>query len=190
MLSKDKVKYYRKLNGLSQQGLSEKSGLSIRTIQRIEKGASEGSAHTLSAIAMALGIKNDELLASGLNIDTDNDNVLKWMNFSALLVLVIPLANVILPLYIYYKNQHIIKPEGYAKRILSFQILWSFFTLLFMVIIPMVLSFSFEMFRGSKIPSYVLVYFISVIVNTTIILRTAYKLSSKESVLDFVPNIL
>ena len=45
-----KLKHYRRLHNLSQEGLAESSGISIRTIQRIEKGESVGSAYTLNAL--------------------------------------------------------------------------------------------------------------------------------------------
>ena len=57
----ERLKNYRRINCLSQEGLAETSGISIRTIQRIEEGKSVGSAYTLTALAKALNISTASL---------------------------------------------------------------------------------------------------------------------------------
>ena len=51
-----KLTEYREKLNYTQSELSEKSGISVRTIQRIESGANL-KGHTLKAIALALNIK-------------------------------------------------------------------------------------------------------------------------------------
>ena len=53
----------RKQKGLTQEQLSELSGLTVRSIQRIEAGATRPRAYTLKAIAQALDLDVDTLLA-------------------------------------------------------------------------------------------------------------------------------
>ncbi|HYQ56702.1 MAG TPA: helix-turn-helix transcriptional regulator, partial [Draconibacterium sp.] len=57
-----KIKDLRNRKGLSQEQLSEESKLSLRTIQRIEKGESIPRGDTLMRLTQALGITPDELL--------------------------------------------------------------------------------------------------------------------------------
>ena len=56
------VKDLRKAKGISQEELAENSGLSLRTIQRVENKETEPSGETLKRISTALDITPDELL--------------------------------------------------------------------------------------------------------------------------------
>lgn len=56
------VKDLRKRKGLSQEDLAKESGLSLRTIQRVENGESEPTGETLKRISSVLNITPDELI--------------------------------------------------------------------------------------------------------------------------------
>lgn len=56
------VKDLRKRKGLSQEDLAKESGLSLRTIQRVENGESEPTGETIKRISSVLNITPDELL--------------------------------------------------------------------------------------------------------------------------------
>jgi|BioPla2DNA2_1021312.scaffolds.fasta_scaffold34489_1 transcriptional regulator with XRE-family HTH domain len=64
------VKDLRKRKGLSQEDLSLKSGLSLRTIQRVENGESEPTGETLKRISAVFGITPNELI--DWNFDKEN----------------------------------------------------------------------------------------------------------------------
>jgi len=55
------LKVFREKQNLTQEELSKKSGISARTIQRIEKGK-EPKGYTLRVLAKALMIEENELL--------------------------------------------------------------------------------------------------------------------------------
>lgn len=57
-----KVKKLRKLKGLSQDELSKNSGLSLRTIQRVENGETEPTGETLKRISNALDVTPNKLI--------------------------------------------------------------------------------------------------------------------------------
>ena len=57
-----KIKELRTCKGLSQEELSEESGLSLRTIQRIENGETEPRGDSLKKLATSLGASPDELI--------------------------------------------------------------------------------------------------------------------------------
>src|SRR5687768_6168018 len=57
-----KIIHYRKLKGVTQEMLSEVTGLNVRTIQRIEAGEVDPRLYTLKSIAEALGVNLEELL--------------------------------------------------------------------------------------------------------------------------------
>jgi len=56
------VKDLRKRKGLSQDDLAKESGLSLRTIQRVENGESEPTGETLKRISSVINITPDELI--------------------------------------------------------------------------------------------------------------------------------
>lgn len=58
----NRIKEIRKRKGLTQEMLAENSGVSLRTIQRIEKGTSSPTSDTLNRISGALGVSPDEIL--------------------------------------------------------------------------------------------------------------------------------
>ena len=56
------IKEFRNLKKLSQEELSEKSGISLRTVQRIENGESTPRGDTLNRLADALEISADNFI--------------------------------------------------------------------------------------------------------------------------------
>jgi transcriptional regulator with XRE-family HTH domain len=74
-----RVKDLRKQKGLSQEDLSKKSGLSLRTIQRVENGESEPTGETLRRISNALGLTLEEL-ANLINIGDVLKKTIKTKN--------------------------------------------------------------------------------------------------------------
>ena len=76
-----KVKELRLKRGLSQEALAEESGLSRRTIQRIELGESNPNGDSLKRLANALQINADELIDWAIKEDP---RYLTLVNLSAL----------------------------------------------------------------------------------------------------------
>ena len=58
-----KIKELRESKGLSQEELCENSGISLRTIQRIENGESVPRGSTLKTIASSLNVSPDSLIS-------------------------------------------------------------------------------------------------------------------------------
>ncbi|MEI6140451.1 MAG: helix-turn-helix transcriptional regulator [Mariniphaga sp.] len=65
-----RVKDNRKLKGLSQEELANKSGLSLRTVQRVENGETEPTGETLKRISAALDVTLNELIELGIKSGT------------------------------------------------------------------------------------------------------------------------
>lgn len=59
MNSSTRIKQLRESKGLSQEELSEKAGLSLRTIQRMENGESVPRGSTLKNLASSLNVSSD-----------------------------------------------------------------------------------------------------------------------------------
>ncbi|PWN71106.1 XRE family transcriptional regulator [Chryseobacterium phosphatilyticum] len=113
------LKYRESLN-LTQEELAAKSGISIRTIQRIEAGT-EPKGYTLRALAKALHIKETELLKSPVN-EVVHYQLIKLINLSSLPFIIFPPMNIFAPLLImYFKKENNLM----VKQIASLQILWT-----------------------------------------------------------------
>jgi len=78
VISAEKVKSLRLDNGWSQELLAKASGLSIRTIQRVEKEGS-GSAETQLALAATFNISSKELfvISSTLDVNWKRKNIMQ-----------------------------------------------------------------------------------------------------------------
>lgn len=61
-----RIKSLRNRKGFSQEELSEKSGLSLRTIQRIENGETEPRGDSLKRLAFAFDVSSDEIIDAGI----------------------------------------------------------------------------------------------------------------------------
>jgi len=94
--------YQRKLKGYTQEDLSDKTTVGVRTIQRIEKGEVQPHLQTVKLLAVGLEVEVDDLLV----LDNPNEEVIqrKWMlllHGTPFVGLVIPFANVLIPLFIW-----------------------------------------------------------------------------------------
>jgi uncharacterized Tic20 family protein len=115
-----KIKELRKLNGLSQEALSETSKLNLRTIQRIEAGETEARGDTLKRLAEALKVSTDELTDYP---EKEDRGFLVFLNLSALSFVVFPILGVIIPFILWVLNKDKIKyHDDTGKKLLNFQI--------------------------------------------------------------------
>ena len=57
-----RIKELRKRKGMSQEFLADESGLSLRTIQRIENGETNPTGESLKRLSNALNVNPDELI--------------------------------------------------------------------------------------------------------------------------------
>ena len=123
-----KLKSIREIQNLTQEEVSEKSGVSVRTIQRIESGK-EPKGYTLRVLAKALNVEEDQLLfkesvpeksenseETKTSIETlsINYSALKLINLSSIPFTLIPPLNILVPLILMQtmkqKNKMILFP--------------------------------------------------------------------------------
>lgn len=116
--------YYRKLKGYSQEGLSNKTEVTVRTIQRIEKGEVNPHLQTVKLLAAVLEIQVDDLLV--LEDPKEENLQKKWlllMHATPVLGLVIPFCNVLFPLFLWiHKREDNKIYDKHGKAIVNFQI--------------------------------------------------------------------
>ena len=131
----NRIKELRVRKGLSQEELSEKTGLSLRTIQRIENGETEPRGDSLKRLTASLGVSPDEIIDWHL---VEDNNVLCILNLSQIGFIIFPFLGIVIPMAIWIlKKDKIIDVDKTGKSILNFQITWTvilFLTFLFFLI--------------------------------------------------------
>lgn len=176
-----KLKAVREQKNLTQEELSERSKISVRTIQRIESGT-EPKGHTLRALAQALEIQESFLQDTLTAPETDavqpeteqktefpaeeeeagiDYSKIKLINLSSLLFVVLPPLNILAPLLLMFVMK---QRNSLAKQIISVQILWT-------VMAPIIFMLGIFLKLGRQF-SLVLMILI-VLSNVFIILRNA-----------------
>lgn len=119
----NRIKELRTRRGFSQEELSERTGLSLRTIQRIENGETEPRGDSLKRLAHAFDVTPDELV--DWTVQEDRGFLLS-LNLFSLSFLLFPLLGILVPLIIWIsKKGKVQNVDKLAKEILNFQITWT-----------------------------------------------------------------
>ncbi|WEK70521.1 MAG: helix-turn-helix domain-containing protein [Candidatus Chryseobacterium colombiense] len=177
----NKLLAIREQLNLTQQELSEKTGVSVRTIQRIESGTVP-KGYTLKALCNALEINEVELLENK-RIEEDDNNQHQWakiINLSSLLFTFIPPLNILIPVFIlFFKKQN----NELTRKIISIQILWTIIAVLLFIVILILTDW-----LGIQTQFKFLIPIVWILVNIIIILRNAVALN-KDKNPRIYPNI-
>jgi transcriptional regulator with XRE-family HTH domain len=124
-----RVKELRNKKGMSQEVLAEESGLSLRTIQRIENGDSNPTGDSLKRLSNALDVNPDELIDWTIKEDK---NYLIFLNLSALTFLFFPMLGILVPFILWTSKKDKIKNiNKLGKDLINFEITWTI--LLFLI---------------------------------------------------------
>jgi transcriptional regulator with XRE-family HTH domain len=182
--------------GWTQEELADKAGVTVRTIQRIETGATQPRLYTLKALAEVLGTEVECLLLTvSPAIDCNaaaiaatppstgsapdpvvvrQDN-LYLLNLSSFLYLVIPFIHALLPYKIWQRHRSTLYVPG--RRIVLFQLKWTITLhglLLITLIYNLVLVRCFGRAASAWLGNYLWVAAFMYALNAVVILRTAF----------------
>ncbi len=120
-----RIKEIRGRKGYSQEELAERSGLSLRTIQRIENGETEPRGDSLTRLAAAFDVTVDDLADWGM---VEDDRYIASMNLSALSCMLNPLFGIMFPLILWLTRKDKVKGlNDAARELLNFQITLTIF---------------------------------------------------------------
>jgi uncharacterized Tic20 family protein/DNA-binding XRE family transcriptional regulator len=161
--------YQRKLKGYTQEKLADKTSVTVRTIQRIEKGEVKPQLHTVKLLAAALDIELDKLLP--LKPPEIGHAQKKWLvllHSSPLLGGLLPFLNVLAPLFIWlHKRAHSPIYDRQGKAVINFHITASLLFLISLVALVTVQGYGF-LFFICVIPFTVMVTLANIIAVATI----------------------
>lgn len=181
-----KLRAAREQKNLTQEELSEKSKISVRTIQRIEAGT-EPKGHTLRALAQALEIEETSLQDNAVIPDTDDEvihenipevkiepqpeinySLIKIINLSSLLFTLLPPLNILVPLLLMFTMK---QRNNLVREIISVQMIWT-------VMAPIVFMLGIFLKLGRQ---FTLVLMIAIVLtNIFIILRNAAEIDRNK----------
>jgi XRE family transcriptional regulator, regulator of sulfur utilization len=188
----EKIVADRRLRGHSQEELAERASVSLRTVQRIEKGDSIPRGYTLQAIAGALGKPVEEYatylpeaaVADKQDTETGEAEIgqdevatyLQLLNLSALSYMVLPYLNVILPIVLWRRKKHVKEIDEVGRKVINFQVLWTValhVALLLLLLFQVLLAYYFQVKTGIELLS---VFFIMYLLNAPAIILASAKL--------------
>jgi transcriptional regulator with XRE-family HTH domain len=178
------LKKIRETKNLTQEELAEKSGISVRTIQRIEAGTTP-KGYTLKTLAESLEVSENDLLTSETikeeividevifateeNNSLSNSGLIKIINLSSLPFAWLPIANFLLPLLIMFFTK---EKSPIVKQIISLQI--------FLAIISPIIFMLIALLKLGSV-SVMITMIALVLTNVFVILRNAYEIDKKQS---------
>lgn len=179
----EKISQLRKEKAWSQEDLAERSGISVRTIQRIENNGSKPRPFTLQTLAKALEVEVSRLLKQEEKAEQEpaiDFSILRQINLAVFVHVILPLGNIFLPLIIWRKNRQSALVKEVGSKIITVQILWTLTTLLLLVLTPLIsLLISGEVQVG-QFPAVLFVYLLSVVLNVLMTIQSAQRLLKQQ----------
>ncbi|BAO76981.1 DUF4870 domain-containing protein [Winogradskyella sp. PG-2] len=168
------IKDIREQSGYTQIELAKQSGLSLRTIQRLESNNKEPKGHSLTVLSEVFKIQPSQLQNKFKSIEQTKASAttsIRLINLSILSFIGIPFGNIILPFILWrvYRKSKLVDEMG--RRIVNIQIIWCLITALLLVICPFI---SLKFFDNAQIILYVL--FACYAANVIPVFMTAMKL--------------
>lgn len=140
--------YQRKLKGYTQEELSERTQVTVRTIQRIEKGDVNPHLQTIKLLATAMDLEVEDLLP--LENPKEEEIQKKWlllMHSTPFLGFIIPLANILIPLFLWiHKREDNSIYNIHGSKIINFQISMSLLYILSFVALLTIEKWGFFLF--------------------------------------------
>jgi len=191
MVLSQKIKDFRIKSGMSQEALAEKSGVSLRTIQRIENNETSPRGDTLRRISTSLRISTEDLTSVDLKKDK---NYLVLLGLSPLSFLVFPLFGIVAPLLMWlFKRNDLRNVNKIGKLVMDFQIslIISILVIYALIILFLILGISSNMLSTNTTlftwQSFYLIAILFYVYNTVSIIFNSV-LIKKESSLIYFPS--
>lgn len=168
------IKNIREQNGYTQAELAKQSGLSLRTIQRLESSNKEPKGHSLTVLSEAFNMKPYMLKEQFKTIEhtkASETTSIRLINLSVLSFLGIPFGNIILPFILWRRNRESKFVDELGRRIINVQIIFSTILSILLCFSPFISRILF-----SNTPIILIVLFVAYAINIVIVCNTAMRL--------------
>ncbi len=177
----------RKEKGLSQEQLAEASGISLRTIQRIEKGRVTPQPYTLKTLAESLDLEPSTFITQVDNASDESHSKIRLIILFSILMILPPLNNIIIPAIIWFRNRQSEDMRNFGSKIISFEILWTIATFVLLVLTPNITYILVGSSTPGSFSPLVVVYVIMIAFNLIVMFKAANQLSKHDH--NFLPMI-
>lgn len=168
-----KLKRIREKLNLTQEELSDRSGISVRTIQRVESGNTP-KGHTLKALAKSLDINENELVDhKDKELEMDYE-LIKIINLSSLPLVILPLASIVIPFMIMLTKKQF---NPLTKQIITFQIIWTILSIILFFLIAIIVD---GVLLGNALDLALVWMIPGILINIFIILRNAIEIAKNR----------
>lgn len=179
-----RIKELRNQKGMSQEFLAEESGLSLRTVQRVENGESNPTSESIKRLSNALNVNPDELIDWAMK---ENKKYLTFLNLSALTFLFFPLLGILVPFILWTSNKGKIKNiNKIGKDLINFEITWTII-LFFIPILWFIIS-KIGFIEHINFSTFFIVLGLLYFVNLISILINTFRISNEKEVM-YLPHI-
>ena len=179
-----KLKELRNQKGMSQGVLADESGLSLRTIQRIENGVTNPTGDSLKRLSSALNVNPDELIDWAIKEDK---RYLIFLNLSALTFLFFPMLGILVPFILWTSRKDKIKKINKLGRdLINFEITWTI--LLFFIPFSLFLISKIGILENLTISIIFAVTGCMYLINLIFVLFNTLRLSNEKDVM-YYPQI-
>jgi len=176
-----RLKALRIKNGMSQEVLADESGLSLRTIQRIENGETNPTGDSLKRLSSALNVTPDELIDWAIKEDKA---YLTFLNLSALTFLFFPMLGILVPFILWTSRKGKIKNiNKLGKNLINFEITWTI--LLFFIPFLLFLLSKIGILEHLSLSMIFLIVGGLYFVNLVFILLNTIRISNEKEVIYF-----
>jgi len=174
-----RLKDLRNLKGMSQEVLADESGLSLRTIQRIENGETNPTGDSLKRLSSALNVNPDELIDWAIK---ENKRYLIFLNLSALTFLFFPMLGILVPFILWISRKGKIKNiNKLGKDLINFEITWTI--ILFFIPFLMFLFTKIGLLENLTLNIIFTVTGIMYFINLIFILLNTLRISNEKDVI-------
>ena len=173
-----RVKEFRTQKGMSQEILAEESGLSQRTVQRIENGESNPTGDTIRRISNALNINPDELIDWTIKEDK---GYLIFLNVSALSFIFFPLLGILVPFIMWTSKKDKLKNvNNIGRELINFEINWT----LMLAFIPVSLLLLTKMgaLENLTFSTIIIIAIMMYFLNIVLITYNTFRISNEKDV--------
>jgi len=171
-----KLKTLRHQKGMSQEILAEASGLSLRTIQRIENGDTNPTGDSLKRLANGLNVNPDELIDWAIKED---NSYLIYLNLSALTFLFFPLLGILVPFMLWTSKKDKIKNiNALGRDLINFEITW--IILLFSIPFSLFLLSKIGVLDNFSLSSFFTTTVILYLINLLFVLFNTFRINNKK----------
>jgi transcriptional regulator with XRE-family HTH domain len=179
-----RIKELRNQKGMSQELLSEESGLSLRTIQRVENGESNPTGDSLKRLSHALNVNPDELIDWSIKEDK---RYLTILNLSALTFLFFPLLGILVPFILWTSKKGKIKNiNKLGKDLINFEITWTM--LLFFIPIMLLVLSKIGIIENLTLSIIFIVVGVMYFINLILVLLNTLRTSNEKEVI-YLPQV-